>query len=119
MNEAANFNYFGDNPADSAEERGFPPTRPALRPAPRAIPGFPQSFQPDPNSTYPADSLGYTPLWLSPAAAPNEKRDGAVGRKSSERKQLRDLNSASIETRQSRDTVGFSNRNLLEPPLLN
>jgi hypothetical protein len=41
MNEAANFNYFGSNPQDSAEERGFPPTRPAIRSAPRPIPFSP------------------------------------------------------------------------------
>ncbi|KAF2213286.1 glycoside hydrolase family 31 protein [Cercospora zeae-maydis SCOH1-5] len=46
MNEAANFNYYGDNPEETQEERGFPPTRPALRSQPRPIPGFPAEFQP-------------------------------------------------------------------------
>jgi alpha-glucosidase len=110
MNEAANFNYFGDDPAESAKERGFPPTRPALRSAPRDIPGFPESFQPDPNSPYPPDSLGYAPPWLSPAAAPNEKRDGVI----SKRKRLQQRTGS--ENRQSQDTIGFPNRNLLEPP---
>ncbi|PVH81316.1 glycoside hydrolase family 31 protein [Cadophora sp. DSE1049] len=104
MNEAANFNYFGEDPQESAEERGFPPTRPALRSAPRPIPGFPQAFQPDPNSPYPPDSLGYAPPWLSPPASPNTKR-GFTSNPVLEKRQV-----------QAQDPIGFPNRNLLEPP---
>ncbi|KAK0099335.1 hypothetical protein ONS96_008563 [Cadophora gregata f. sp. sojae] len=104
MNEAANFNYFGEDPQESAEERGFPPTRPALRSAPRPIPGFPQAFQPDPNSPYPPDSLGYAPPWLSPPASPNTKR-GIASNPVLEKRQV-----------QAQDPIGFPNRNLLEPP---
>jgi len=102
MNEAANFNYFGDKPEESAKERGFPPTRPALRSAPRPIPGFPEAFQPDPNSPYPPDSLGYAPPWLSPAAAPNTRRSASP--------------QSSLKKRQAQNVIGLPNRNLLNPP---
>ncbi|KAG4437809.1 hypothetical protein IFR05_006696 [Cadophora sp. M221] len=104
MNEAANFNFFGEDPQQSAEDRGFPPTRPSLRSAPRPIPGFPQSFQPDPNSPYPPDSIGYAPPWLSPPASPNTKR-GVASNPLLEKRQV-----------QAPDPIGFPNRNLLEPP---
>ncbi|KAH7400255.1 putative alpha/beta-glucosidase agdC [Cadophora sp. MPI-SDFR-AT-0126] len=104
MNEAANFNFFGEDPQESAEERGFPPTRPSLRSAPRPIPGFPQAFQPDPNSPYPPDSIGYAPPWLSPPASPNTKR-GIASNPVLEKRQV-----------QAQDPIGFPNRNLLEPP---
>lgn len=112
MNEAANFNYFGDNPTESAEERGFPPTRPALRSAPRPIPGFPQSFQPDPSSPYPADDLAYAPPWLAPAAAPNTKRESTQKGKSKRAV----IEKHAAEARQSQEIIGFPNRNLLSPP---
>ncbi|KAL5348842.1 hypothetical protein ACLOAV_006265 [Pseudogymnoascus australis] len=102
MNEAANFNRFGDDPAETAEDRGFPPNRPALRSAPRPIPGFPEGFQPDPNSPYPPDSMGYAPPWLSPDAAPNTKRSVSLDK--------------STAKRQAQEIIGFPNRNLLEPP---
>lgn len=104
MNEAANFNFFGEDPQQSADDRGFPPTRPSLRSAPRPIPGFPQAFQPDPNSPYPPDSIGYAPPWLSPPASPNTKR-GGVANPMLEKRQV-----------QAQDPIGFPNRNLLEPP---
>ncbi|EHK97248.1 putative alpha/beta-glucosidase agdC [Glarea lozoyensis 74030] len=106
MNEAANFNYFGDNPQDSAEERGFPPRRPALRSQPRPIPGFPQAFQPDPNSPYAPDDYSYAPPWLAPPATPNEKR-------SSKRTPLE---ANMLENRQASQVIGYPNRNLLAPP---
>ncbi|KAL3421192.1 glycosyl hydrolase family 31 [Phlyctema vagabunda] len=102
MNEAANFNYFGRNPTESAEERGFPPNRPILRSAPRPIPGFPEAFQPDPNSPYPPESIGYAPPWLSPDAAPNTKRSLAPN--------------IALKKRQSQEIIGFPDRDLLEPP---
>lgn len=102
MNEAANFNYFDDDPQESAKERGFPPTRPALRSAPREIPGFPEAFQPNASSPYPPDNLGYAPPWLAPAAAPNTKRSVATA--------------TALERRQGQAPIGFPNRNLLQPP---
>jgi alpha-glucosidase len=107
MNEAANFNYFGDNPQDSAEERGFPPTRPALRSQPRPIPGFPEAFQPDPNSPYEPDDFNYAPPWLAPPATPNEKRG--------ESKRTR-LETNMLVNRQANQVIGYPNRNLLAPP---
>lgn len=116
MNEAANFNFFGDDPAESAKERGFPPTRPALRSAPRPIPGFPDSFQPNASSPYPPDSLGYAPPWLSPAAAPNEARSiDSARQRTSFTANLKDH----LIKRQSPSgapVIGFEGRNLLEPP---
>ncbi|KAH8669727.1 putative alpha/beta-glucosidase agdC [Tricladium varicosporioides] len=104
MNEAANFNYFGDNPQESSKERGFPPIRPALRSAPRPIPGFPAAFQPNSSSPYPPDTLGYAPPWLAPAAAPNTKRSTIeeipLGKKQASGQSL----------------IGFPDRNLLDPP---
>lgn len=106
MNEAANFNYFGDNPEESAIERGFPPVRPFLRSAPRPIPGFPAEFQPDPNSPYPPDSIGYAPPWLAPDSNPGaNKRDVAV------------RSEPVVAKRQATaDIIGFEGRNLLAPP---
>lgn len=112
MNEVANFNYFGDNPTESAEERGFPPTRPALRSAPRPIPGFPQSFQPNPNSPYPADDLVYAPPWLAPAAAPNTKEEST--QKGNSKRAV--VEKYAAEACQSQEIIGFPNRDLLDPP---
>ncbi|KAF2725593.1 glycoside hydrolase family 31 protein [Polychaeton citri CBS 116435] len=78
MNEAANFNYFGDNPEETEEERGFPPARPALRDQPRPIPGFPETFQPG-SSPYPPDDLAYAPPWLAGASNPNDKKKREIG----------------------------------------
>ncbi|KAK5294736.1 hypothetical protein LTR16_001197 [Cryomyces antarcticus] len=102
MNEAANFNYFGNDPAQSAIDRGFPPNRPALRSAPRPISGFPQAFQPDPNSPYPPDTLGYAPPWLAPANTPNTKRDISTG--------------VVVKRQAAAKPIGYPGRNLLAPP---
>ncbi|KAF4630906.1 hypothetical protein G7Y89_g7227 [Cudoniella acicularis] len=102
MNEAANFNSFEDNPRESAEERGFPPTRPALRSAPRPIPGFPAAFQPNASSPYPPNDLAYAPPWLAPAAAPNTKRSSAP--------------SLPLEKCQAREIIGFQTATCLIHP---
>ncbi|KAF2843449.1 glycoside hydrolase family 31 protein [Patellaria atrata CBS 101060] len=102
MNEAANFNLFGDDPDETTEDRGFPPPRLPLRSAPRPIPGFPQAFQPDPNSPYPPDSIGYAPPWLAPDASPNDKRS------------VSEVENHLVK-RQSEDIIGYHNRNLLAP----
>lgn len=118
MNEAANFNYFGDNPEESAEDRGFPPTRPSLRSAPRPIPGFPEAFQPNASSPYPPDSLGYAPPWLAPASNPSDKRDVGAPSRRPVRKQA-ETPSAEFEPHMAKrqaSQIGFPNRNLLAPP---
>ncbi|KAJ5041518.1 uncharacterized protein L3040_005103 [Drepanopeziza brunnea f. sp. 'multigermtubi'] len=102
MNEAANFNYFGDDPQESAEERGFPPTRAPLRSSPRPLPGFPEAFQPNSSSPYPPDGLAYAPPWLVPAAAPSTRRSIA--------------SNVVLQKRQAQKVIGFPGRNLLEPP---
>lgn len=124
MNEAANFNFFGDDPTESAEERGFPPRRPNLRSAPRPIPGFPQAFQPNASSPYPPDSIGYAPPWLAPAAAPNERRqnhDDAASMNLKRMPTTAELKEAHRhasrqESPSGASIIGFPNRNLLEPP---
>lgn len=110
MNEAANFNYFGSNPQEAAEERGFPPTRPGLRSQPRPIPGFPAAFQPNASSPYPADSLSYAPPWLSPDAAPNSKRS------TNSISQLKSRQATQNPSALDGYIVGYSNRSLLDPP---
>ncbi|KAI9051774.1 hypothetical protein LZ554_004041 [Drepanopeziza brunnea f. sp. 'monogermtubi'] len=102
MNEAANFNYFGDDPQETTEERGFPPTRPPLRSSPRPLPGFPEAFQPNSSSPYPPDGLAYAPPWLVPAAAPDTTRSIA--------------SNVVLQKRQAQGVIGFPGRNLLEPP---
>jgi alpha-glucosidase len=114
MNEAANFNYYGSNPSESAKDRGFPPSRPAIRSAPRPIPGFPEAFQPDPNSPYPPDDLGYAPPWLAPASDPGATKRSVDADKSA--KHSVDLQYSPLDKRQSSKMIGFPNRDLLAPP---
>ncbi|KAK8063117.1 Glycoside hydrolase family 31 [Apiospora hydei] len=82
MNEAANFNNFGEDPLETEKSGGFPPQRPALRDQPWPIPGFPAEFQPG-SSPYPPDSWSYAPPWLAAPSDPNHgKRQAAsVSRK--------------------------------------
>ena len=115
MNEAANFNEFGDDPEAAAKERGFPPTRPALRSAPRAIPGFPAAFQPNTSSPYPPDTLGYAPPWLAPAAAPNEKRNLESGRTRSMYTRSVDENLIKRQSPSNASVIGFPDRDYLKP----
>lgn len=103
MNEAANFNAFGDDPQESAEERGFPPSRPELRSQPRPIPGFPEEFQPDPNSPYPPGYFVYAPPWLAPASNPNDPSKRSVG-------------DNDLSKRQAQDVIGYPDRDFLAPP---
>ncbi|KAK8036076.1 alpha-glucosidase [Apiospora rasikravindrae] len=70
MNEAANFNNFGEDPFATEKSGGFPPQRPALRDQPWPIPGFPAEFQPG-SSPYPPDSWSYAPPWLAAPSDPN------------------------------------------------
>jgi alpha-glucosidase len=101
MNEAANFNYFDNDPDATSEDRGFPPTRPALRSQPREIPGFPAEFQPG-AAPYPADDYVYAPPWLAADAAPNTKR--ALPEDSP------------LAKRQEAEIIGYPDRNYLTPP---
>ena len=105
MNEAANFNLFGDDVEETAEERNMPPPRPALRSQPRPIPGFPEEFQPG-SAPYPPDSQAYAPPWLAADAAPNTKRDAVPAI------------SSPIEKRQAagQELIGYPDRNFLAPP---
>ncbi|KAK3710118.1 hypothetical protein LTR37_010549 [Vermiconidia calcicola] len=112
MNEAANFNYFNDDPQETEEERGFPPTRPRLRSQPRPIPGFPAEFQPNASSPYPPDDLAYAPPWLAPASNPNDKRSVA----STKQKRQSISKSLDVQKRQANEVIGYENRNLLAPP---
>ncbi|KAI5210959.1 glycoside hydrolase family 31 protein [Aureobasidium subglaciale EXF-2481] len=115
MNEAANFNYFNANPQDSAEDRGFPPTRPAIRSAPRPIPGFPAAFQPNASSPYPPDDLAYAPPWLAPASDPGATKR-SVDAHNKPTKRSVGLQFSPLDKRQSSARIGFPNRNLLAPP---
>jgi alpha-glucosidase len=101
MNEAANFNYFDNDPDATSEDRGFPPTRPALRSQPREIPGFPAEFQPG-AAPYPADDYVYAPPWLAADAAPNTKRALPEG--------------SPLAKRQEAEIIGYPDRNYLTPP---
>ncbi|KXT18010.1 hypothetical protein AC579_9626 [Pseudocercospora musae] len=111
MNEAANFNYFGENPEETQEERGFPPTRPALRSQPRAIPGFGPEFQPG-AQPYPADDYAYAPPWLAPDSNPGDnkrvKRSAKTSAATSKRQATTSPSGASV--------IGYPNRNYLSPP---
>jgi alpha-glucosidase len=52
MNEASNFcPYPCTDPAKYSEENNLPPAPPPVRPNPRHIPGFPDSFQPGSSSS--------------------------------------------------------------------
>jgi alpha-glucosidase len=122
QNEAANFNYFGDNPEEAAEGRGFPPPRAAIRSPPRALPGFPEEFQPNASSPYPPDSQGYSPPWLAGDAAPNAKRSVHTlskwfstwfKRRSVAARQPESDNTVSSS---GAPVIGYSNRSLLAPP---
>lgn len=114
MNEAANFNYFGADPQESAEDRGFPPTRPAIRSAPRPIPGFPEAFQPNSSSPYPPDDLAYAPPWLAPASDPGATKRSVDVKKPAKRSV--GLQYSPLDKRQSSARIGFPGRNLLAPP---
>jgi alpha-glucosidase len=101
MNEAANFNYFANDPDETSEDRSFPPSRPALRSQPREIPGFPPEFQPG-AAPYPPDDYVYAPPWLAADAAPNTKRALPEG--------------APLAKRQEAEIIGYPGRNYLSPP---
>ncbi|GIZ37193.1 hypothetical protein CKM354_000065000 [Cercospora kikuchii] len=112
MNEAANFNYYGDNPEETQEERGFPPTRPALRSQPRPIPGFPAEFQPGAQD-YPADDLAYAPPWLAPDSNPNDAKKRSVSAKAQVAQPVKRQAPTSPS---GAELIGYTNRNFLAPP---
>jgi len=109
MNEAANFNLFGDDVEETAEERNMPPPRRALRSQPRPIPGFPEEFQPGAQN-YPPDSQAYAAPWLAADAAPNTKRSTSGPALSSS------PNSPNEKRQAATEVIGYPNRDLLEPP---
>lgn len=101
MNEAANFNYFANDPDETAADRNFPPPRPELRSQPREIPGFPPEFQPG-AAPYPPDNYVYAPPWLASDAAPNTKRALPEG--------------SPLQKRQEAEVIGYPDRDYLNPP---
>lgn len=109
MNEAANFNFYGDDVYDSAIDRGMPPPRPALRSQPRPIPGFPAEFQPGAQD-YPPDDLAYAPPWLAAPSNPNAvaKRQMSAAQGPVKRQTLTSPSGAEL--------IGYPNRNFLAPP---
>ncbi|USW53328.1 Putative glycoside hydrolase family 31, galactose mutarotase-like domain superfamily [Septoria linicola] len=115
MNEAANFNLYGDNPEETQEERSFPPARPALRSQPRPIPGFPAAFQPGAQD-YPPDDYAYAPPWLAADSNPNE------GSSKKKRSTTGQVNAAQPAKRQAlsspsgAELIGYPDRNFLAPP---
>ncbi|KIW08097.1 uncharacterized protein PV09_01035 [Verruconis gallopava] len=123
MNEAANFNSFGDDPEQAAVDRGFPPPRAPLRSPPRALPGFPAAFQPNDCSPFPPDDQGYSPPWLAGDAAPNAKR--GVSRITQWFSMIFNWRAGAADARKSGSeppisesgapVKGYRGRNLLEP----
>ncbi|SMR62958.1 unnamed protein product [Zymoseptoria tritici ST99CH_3D1] len=111
MNEAANFNHFGDDVDKTAAESGFPPSRPALRSQPRQIPGFPSEFQPG-AQPYPADDLAYAPPWLAPASNPNDVAKRQITGEAAQRLAKRQAPS----THSGASMIGYADRDLLAPP---
>ena len=120
MNEAANFNLFGDDVEETAEERNMPPPRPELRSQPRPIPGFPAEFQPNVSSPYPPDGMAYAPPWLAADAAPNTGGGGNKKRSQKPKIESKAKRSAASlpysQKRQSQDLIGYPDRDLLSPP---
>ncbi|KAK4631379.1 putative alpha/beta-glucosidase agdC [Fulvia fulva] len=111
MNEAANFNYFGDDPDETTEERGFPPTRPELRSQPRPIPGFGPEFQPG-AAPYPPDQYVYAPPWLAPDSNPNDAKKRFIDASPIKREVKRQ----SPESPNGAALIGYPDRDFLAPP---
>lgn len=113
MNEAANFNFYGDDVYETTEERGFPPTRPALRSQPRAIPDFPAEFQPGAQD-YPVDDLAYASPWLAPASNPNAPDKRSPGTKTPAA--IRRTKRQASTSPSGAELIGYPDREFLAPP---